>query len=107
MVCVGPPLLASAFRCRLAPKETLLAPVRTNPVALPTALKLTLQVVAELARKISGPLALVLPETTELETIIALLATVLKRASPPPPVPPAVPDAVLPKTVLFSTKSAP
>jgi hypothetical protein len=63
------------------------------------ALKLALVVVAAVAR-ISGPLALLLPETTEFAMVI-LPAVVLRRAMPPPPVLMAVPLAVLLEMVLF------
>src|SRR5262249_35427892 len=51
-------------------------------------------------RRISGPLVLVLPETTELTAVIEP-AVVLVRASPPPPVLAAEPLALFPVIVLF------
>ena len=64
-------------------------------------------VVAALVRKMSGALALLSPDTTELVTLMLAERVVLTRAIPPPPVPVAVPEAVLPKMVLSSTKIDP
>src|SRR5262245_6794535 len=86
IVRVGPPLLASGPRDKLVPKARLLPPVSTNPLLLPTALKLTLTVVAGLVRRISGALTLMLPDTTELSTLIEPALLVI-RARPPPPMP--------------------
>src|SRR4029453_19288435 len=98
----GPPLMPSGPSIGFALNGTLLAllPERAKPVPLPTALKLALVVVLAVARKISGPLTLVLPETTELARV-NVPATRLGRASPPPPVPAAAPLARLLVTVLF------
>ena len=64
------------------------------------ALKFTLTVEPVAAVRMSGPLALVFPATTELATVI-VAADVVVRAMPPPPVPAVDPFAVLPKIVLF------
>src|SRR5262245_50991488 len=66
------------------------------------ALKLTFVVVLALLSR-SGPLAFVLPDTTEFTTVTDP-ATVLTRPMPPPPVFAAVPLAVFPVIVLFSTR---
>src|SRR5262245_53705087 len=97
IVCVGPPLLVSAPSIKFAPNARLLPllPESAKPVALPMALKLTFIAGLPVAR-ISGALALVLPEMMELATV--MVAGVL-RPMPPPPVPAAAPLAVLPLIV--------
>src|SRR5262245_15103082 len=111
MVSVGPPLLARAPSCRLVPGAMLLPlpVVRVNPVALPTALKLTL---IDPGLRMSGPFVFVFPETTLLVIVTTLFAVVMVpgpvvRVMPPPPWPAVVLLAVLPETVQFWTRRLP
>src|SRR5947207_3804353 len=101
MVLVGPPLSPSDPSSRFAPTVRLLPllPERVNPVVLPTALKFTLTVAV---LWMSGPLVLVLPDTTELATVTVPVA-VFSTAIPPPPDPDIVPAAVFPVIVLLVT----
>src|SRR5262245_6375869 len=107
MVCVGPPLLASAPSCGSTPNARLLplVPDRVNPVLLPMALKFAFTVVP-VTDRMSGPLALMFPETTELTTVIEP-GVVLIRATPPPPVLAAEALDVLLTTVLPCTTMEP
>src|SRR5262249_61822493 len=98
----GPPLLPRAPSRRLAPKGRLLplVPDGVYPVPLPMALKFTLTVPA---LKMSGPMALLFPETMVLAMV--MVPVPLTRPMPPPPCPEAVLLAVLPVMVLSWTST--
>src|SRR5262245_26452450 len=109
IVWVDPPLVARAPSWRLFPNARLLplVPDRVNPVLLPTALKFTLTVLPVAPVRMSGPLALVFPETIEFSTVTTPPAVVVVRAMPPPPWPAAFPLAVFPTMVLPGPRVVP